>query len=122
METEYIYILIGVVSLIIGMFLGIQTVKFFSEELIYKLENSLESQLAFNEAYLESATEQLLNSLEQKVNFIEQINAVLGKTKELLSANKQGVEQLNEVYNTRNELEQEIVKLKNIIKRMEKKL
>jgi len=122
MEAEYIYILIGIVSLIVGMFLGIQTVKFFSEELIYKLENSLESQLAFNEAHLASAIEQILNSLEQKVNFINQINTILRQTKELLSTNKQGVEQLNEVCNTRNELEQEIVKLKNIIKRMEKKL
>ena len=122
MESEYIYILVGIVSLIIGMFLGIQTVKFFSEELIYKLENSLESQLAFNEAHLESSTEQILNSLEQKVNFIEQINAVLRKTKELLSANKQEIEQLNEVCDTRHELEQEIVKLKNIVKRLEKKL
>jgi len=122
MESEYIYILICAVSLIIGIFFGIQTVKFFSEELIYKLENSLESQLVINEAHLESSTEQILNSLEQKVDFIDQINTVLRKTKELLSANKQKIEQLNEVCDTRHELEQEIVKLKNIIKRMEKKL
>lgn len=122
MESEYIYILIGVVSLTVGMFLGIQTVEFFSKELIYKLENSLESQLACNEAHLESATKQILIFLEQKVNFIDQINTVLRKTKELLSANKQEIEQLNEVCNIRTELEQEIIKLKNIIKRMEKRL
>ncbi len=122
MESEYIYILIGVVSLTVGMFLGIQTVEFFSKELIYKLENSLESQLACNEAHLESATKQILSFLEQKVNFIDQINTVLRKTKELLSANKQEIEQLNEVCNIRTELEQEIIKLKNIIKRMEKRL
>lgn len=122
MESEYIYILIGVVSLTVGMFLGIQTVEFFSKELIYKLENSLESQLACNEAHLESATKQILSFLEQKVNFIDQINTVLRKTKELLSANKQEIEQLNEVCNIRTELEQEIIKLKNIIKRIEKRL
>ena len=122
MEVEYIYMVVGVFTFMLGLFFGINLVKFFSSEIIDKLEKSLESQLKTHQIFLNKSSEKLIMQVEQKLDFIEQINAVLRKTKELLSANKQKIEQLNEVCNTRNELEQDIVKLKNIIKRMEKKL
>jgi len=121
MEAEYIYILIGIVALVIGIFFGIQTVKFFSEELIFKLENSLESQLAQNEAYLEQASEKMINKFDQKIDYIDQINIILNRTKELLSENKTKIEDLNNQCDSRKNLESEIIKLKKIIERMEKK-
>lgn len=121
MEAEYIYVMIGIVAFLIGIFFGVQTVKFFSEELIFKLENSLKSQLAQNEAYFEQASKQMINKFDQKIDYIDQINTILSRTKELLSENKTKIEDLNNQCDSRKNLESEIIKLKKIIERMEKK-
>jgi len=122
MLVEYMYIIVVVFIFVLGLFLGVNLVKFFSGEIIYKLEKSLESQLKMHQIFLNKSSEKLIMQVEQKLDFIEQINAALRKTQELLSANKQEIKQLNFICNTRTELEQEIIKLKNIVKRMEKKL
>jgi len=122
MEIEYMYIIVGVFTFMLGLFFGVNLVKFFSSEITYKLEKSLESQLKMHQIFLNKSSEKLIMQVEQKLDFIEQINAALRKTQELLSANKQEIKQLNFICNTRTELEQEIIKLKNIVKRMEKKL
>jgi regulator of sigma D len=122
MEVEYIYMIVGVFTFMLGLFFGVNLVKFFSSEITYKLEKSLELQLKMHQIFLNKSSERLIMQVEQKLDFIDQINTVLRKTKELLSANKQEIEQLNEVCDRRYELEQEIIKLKNIVKRMEKKL
>ena len=121
MEIEYISILISMVSLVTGIFIGIQVVKFFSDELISKLENSLEDQIEVNQIYLKSATDKIIVSMNSKVDFIEQINEVLKKTKTYLLENRQNLEQINQMCSKRFELEAEIVKLKKIIQRLERK-
>jgi len=121
METEYIYIAIAIFSLIVGLLLGVQVVKFFSSELIFKLEGSLERQLKTNENYLNEAIQILINRVNQKVDFIEKINHALKNTQEYLNQNSKKIEVLNANCDTRKELESEIVKLKKIIQRMEKK-
>lgn len=122
MEIEYIYMIVGVFTFMLGLFFGVNLVKFFSSEITYKLEKSLESQLKMHQNFLNKSSEKLIMQVEQKLDFIEQINAALRKTQEFLSTNKQEIKQLNFICNTRTELEQEIIKLKNIVKRMEKKL
>ncbi len=121
MEIESTSILISVVSLITGIFMGIQVVKFFSDELIGKLEHSLEEQLEVNQNFLNKATERMIASINTKLDFIEQINVVLQKTKMHLLENSQKIEQLNQSCHKRSELETEIVKLKKIIHRLERK-
>lgn len=121
MENEYILAIISVITFVIGLFLGIQTVKFFSQELIFKLENALESQLEFNKNYLADSMEQMITIIEGKIDFIEQINGILKKTKIYLTENSQNIEHLNQMCNKRQELESEIIKLKKIIQRLEKK-
>jgi uncharacterized membrane-anchored protein YhcB (DUF1043 family) len=121
MEIESTSILISVVSLITGIFIGIQVVKFFSNELINKLEHSLEDQLEVNQNFLNKATERMIASINIKLDFIEQINVVLQKTKMHLLENSQKIEQLNQICHKRSELEAEIVKLKKIIHRLERK-
>ena len=121
MEIEYISILISIVSLVAGIFIGIQVVKFFSGELISKLETSLEDQLEVNQTYLKSATDKIIVSMNNKVDFIEQINEVLKTTKMYLLENSQKIEQLNQICYKRSELEAEIIKLKKIIQRLERK-
>lgn len=121
MEAEYIYVMIGIVAFLIGIFFGVQTVKFFSEELIFKLENSLKSQLAQNETYFEQASKQMINKFDQKIDYIDQINIILSRTQELLSENKTKIKDLNNQCDSRKNLESEIIKLKKIIERMEKK-
>lgn len=121
MEIESTSILISVVSLITGIFIGIQVVKFFSGELISKLEYSLEDQLEVNQNFLNNATERMIASINTKLDFMEQINVVLQKTKMHLLENSQEIEQLNQSCHKRSELETEIVKLKKIIHRLERK-
>lgn len=121
MAIEYIYTMISLVSLVIGVFIGVQVVKFFSDELIYKLENSLENQLEVNQNTLNRATEIMIEEGHKKVDFIKQINEVLKKTKVYLHENSQKIEHLNQMCNKRSELEAEIVKLKKIIQRLEKR-
>lgn len=121
MEAEYIYIGIGCVSFFVGLFFGINLVKFFSSEIIYKLENALEYQLKISESFLDDATQTIASKIAEKINVIEQINKILNKTKELLSENKTKVEILNNQCDTRKNLESEIIKLKKIIERLEKK-
>lgn len=121
METNYIYMFIGVVTFIGGLIVGIQTVKFFSDELIYKLENSLEQQLKINEQISEKALEQLIAQINHKIDIVEKINAALKNTFDNLKFIITKVESLTKMCNNREELEFEIIKLKKIIQRMEKK-
>lgn len=118
MEAEYIYIGIG---FFVGLFFGINLVKFFSSEIIYKLENAMENQLKISEIYLDDATKTIALKIDEKINVIEQINTILKKTKELLADNKTKVEILNSQCDMRKSLESEIIKLKKIIERLEKK-
>jgi uncharacterized membrane-anchored protein YhcB (DUF1043 family) len=121
MENEYMYVGGGVLLLITGLFLGIQTVKFFSQELIFKLENALDSQLKLNKNYLDISIEEMISIISDKVDFIKQTNKILKKTKVDLAKNSQKIEYLNQICDKREELESEIVKLKKIIQRLEKK-
>ena len=121
MENEYILAIISAITFVIGLFLGIQTVKFFSQELIFKLENALESQLESNKNYLADSMDQMTTIIEGKIDFIEQINGILKKTKIYLTENSQNIEHLNQMCNKRQELESEIIKLKKIIQRLEQK-
>jgi len=121
METNYIYIFIGVVAFIGGLILGIQTVKFFSDELIYKLENSLEQQLKINEQISEKALEQLITQINLKIDIVEKINTALKNTFDNLKFIITKVESLTKMCNNREELEFEIIKLKKIVQRMERK-
>jgi uncharacterized membrane-anchored protein YhcB (DUF1043 family) len=120
MENEYMYVGGGVLLLITGLFLGIQTVKFFSQELIFKLENALDSQLKLNKNYLDISIEEMISIISDKVDFIKQTNKILKKTKVDLAKNSQKIEYLNQICDKREELESEIVKLKKIIQRLEK--
>jgi len=120
-EAEYIYIGIGFFAFFVGLFFGINLVKFFSSEIIYKLENVMEKQLKISEIYLDDATKTIALKIDEKINVIKQINAILKKTKELLADNKTKVEILNNQCDTRKNLESEIIKLKKIIERLEKK-
>jgi hypothetical protein len=121
MENEYIYVIVGVLLLVMGLFLGIQIIKFFFQELTFKLENALESQLELNKNYLADSIEQMITISEGKIDFIEQINEILKKIKIDLTENSQKIKYLNQMCNKRQELESKIIKLKKIIQRLEKK-
>lgn len=119
-ELNY-WLIIGFIFIfLIGIFFGIYLVKFFSNEIIYKLENSFESQLEKSEIFYENAQKIIMTKVHKKIDTIEQINAVLVKFKELLHRNSIELEKLNSTCNVRKELESEIVKLKKIIQRMER--
>jgi len=121
MENEYILAIISAIAFVSGIVVGIQTVRFFSHELIYKLGNALESQIELNKDYLTNTMKHIIAVVEKKIDFIEQINEVLKKTTTYLIDNRQKIELLNQNCDKREELEFEIIKLKKIIQRLEKK-
>ncbi|MFK5937899.1 MAG: hypothetical protein QM497_05810 [Sulfurimonas sp.] len=120
-NLDYMLIVGFVIVFFIGIFFGVQLIKFFSSEIAYKIEHSFEEQLEISQDFYKNSQKKLILKIDERIDLIEQINAVLAKTKDLLSKNKQGIEKLNNACDVRENLESEIIKLKKIIQRLEKK-
>jgi len=121
MQIDYISITVVILAFVFGVFFGVNLVKFFSKEIIFKLENSFDSQLQLSQNFISNTMDRLFSEIDEKFDDIEKINVVLEKTKEHLEINSSKLNQLNTSCDTRKELEKEIIKLKKIIQRLERK-
>jgi len=121
MTLEYIIVLIAIVFLIIGIFFGIKTVKFFSKEIVYKLENSFEEQLKNQKDFFEKSINKQMSEIKSKVQYQRDIAENFKEIDDYLSHISQKLARLSANLDTRQELELEIVKFKNIIKKLEKR-
>lgn len=121
MIIDYTLIILLIFSFLAGLFFGIGVVKFFSSDIVNKLENAFELQLEMSQEYFDLSTNKLIIKLNEKIEYFEKVNGVLVKTHEYLYSNAMKLELLNQNCDTRKELEFEIIKLKKIIQRLEKK-
>lgn len=116
MLSDYFILIIVYIG---GTFTGILTVKFFSNEIIHKLETSFENQLNISIEFYNKSLQFQTKSLNDKLNYQSRISDNFKLINDYLSNTASTLNQLNKDCNTRKELESEIIKLKKILKRME---
>ena len=121
MENSYWLFFIIFFCLSLGTFLGVQLVKFFSSEVLEKLEISFEEQLDESKQFYKSTQKKVLESIDEKTKSISTINMELEKCENRLIDLDLQLEILNRSCSERFKLESEIIKLKKIIQRLEKK-
>jgi len=121
MNLEYIIILTAVVSFIVGVFIGVKTVRYFSGEIIFKLEKSFEEQLKNQKDFFSKSINQQMLEINFKAEYQRNITENFIKIDNYLSQISQKLAKLSANFDRREELELEIIKLKNILKRMEKR-
>lgn len=121
MSIEYIQVFIYIIIFFGGVYTGILTIKFLSDEILNKLEISFEDQLEVSIDFYNKSLKAQVSSINNKLNAQDKINDNFKIINDYLSQTIVKINQLNKDCDTKKELESEIVKLKNIIKRLERK-
>lgn len=121
MTINYWLIVALIGTFFLGIYIGIQLVKFFSDEIIEKLGISFESQLQLSKNFYKRSQREIIEEVYKYADIIENINLALQNYKKLLEHNSQQIDILNSNCDKRLELESEIIKLKKIIQRLERK-
>lgn len=121
MSIDYIQFFIYIMLFFGGVYTGILTIKFLSDEILHKLEISFEDQLEVSINFYNKSLKAQVASINNKLNAQDKINDNFKIINDYLSRTTVKINQLNKDCDTKKELESEIVKLKNIIKRLERK-
>ena len=120
MEIDYtIWNIVGII--VVFFVFIILFIRFSLSKVAEHVNTALISQIESNNAFFEKNNLLLFEKIEAKSSIIEKINTVLIDISSSLIHSKQKIEEINFLCDNRKNLENEIVKLKKIIKRLEKK-
>lgn len=121
MIFNYIDFISYIVFFVSGVFIGVYFVKIFSNGMTEKFENVLNEQMEIYKNFSKESLELQIKHINSKVNYQDKINNNFRKIDENLMKTSSKIELLNEDIDQKQRLESEILKLKSIIKRLEKK-
>ena len=120
MSINFISSFIFIITFFGGIYIGVRFIKIFSDDILNKLEVSFDDQLKVSIDFYNKSLKKHVDSMNNKLIFQDKINDNFKTISDYLSQTSIKINNLNIDCDVRKELEHEIIKLKNIIKRLEK--
>jgi len=121
MIFNYINFFSYIIFFVSGFFIGIYYTRSVSNSMTEKFKNALNEEMKSYKKFSKESLELQIKHINSKVDYQDKINNNFRKIGENLMKTSSKIELLNEKMDQKQRLESEILKLKSIIKRLEKK-